>query len=143
MGAYDKALSILTLREHSSKELRDKLIAKGYSSGETDSAIKTLEEEGYLSDERFTECFLRSSLKKRAEGKSILIMRLVDKGVDRSLAAGAVEDVWGNEDYLPVLRKEKVKLEKKHGKDGAVQRLLRKGFTMSEIRKAEEKDNEE
>lgn len=143
MDAYDKAISILTLREHSSKELAEKLVSKGYGKDEIDSAVRILEEEGYLSDERYAECFVRSALKKRAEGKSLVMMRLQEKGVSKALTSEKVNAAWENEEYLPALEKEWGKLYKKYGEAKAVSKLMAKGFTPSEIRKAREKENEE
>ncbi len=143
MDAYDKAISILALREHSSKELKGKLLAKGYKEEEIDSAIKTLKEEGYLSDERYAECFVRSSLRKRAEGKSFVMMRLQEKGIAKTLASDSVNAAWGNEEYLPTLQKEWSKLYKKYGEEKAEAKLRAKGFTSSEIRKVREREDEE
>ncbi len=42
MTCYDKALSLLSIREHTEAELRNKLIAKGFLQKEIDEAIKKL-----------------------------------------------------------------------------------------------------
>ena len=86
MTCYDKALSLLAIREHSEAELRNKLNAKGFSKKEIDEAIKKLLAENFLSDSRFCNLFIRSRLKKNPEGKSILIMRLRQKGISAELA---------------------------------------------------------
>ena len=143
MDAYDKAISILALREHSSKELKDKLLAKGYKEEDIDSALKTLKEEGYLSDERYAECFVRFALRKRAEGKSLVMMRLQEKGITKTLASDSVNAAWENEEYFPTLQKEWSKLYKKYGEEKAEAKLRAKGFTSSEIRKVREREDEE
>lgn len=143
MSAYDKAVDLLKTREHTAAELKAKLKDKGFMAGEIDDAVEKLESEGYLSDERFAEVYLRSRLRKTAEGKPLLIMRLMEKGVSKALASTMVSAVWDEEQYLPSLIRELKKLGNKCGKEKARQKLQQKGFTLSEIRRAEEESNED
>lgn len=143
MSAYDKAVDLLKTREHTAAELKAKLKDKGFMAGEIDDAVEKLESEGYLSDERFAEVYLRSRLRKTAEGKPILIMRLMEKGVSKALASTMVSAVWDEEQYLPSLIRELKKLGNKYGREKARQKLQQKGFTLSEIRRAEEESNED
>ena len=48
--AYDKALYLLSMREHTEKELRKKLSDKGYQKAEIDDAVGKLIAEGSLSE---------------------------------------------------------------------------------------------
>lgn len=143
MSAYEKAVDLLKTREHTAAELRRKLRDKGFKACEIDDAVETLIDEGYLSDERFAEVYLRSRLRKSAEGKSILIMRLTEKGVSKALASTMVNNAWEEEEYLPSLIREWNKLESKYGREKADVKLQRKGFTLSEIRRAEEEKSED
>ena len=52
-SAYDKAVSLLAIREHNKKELKEKLMKKGYGDEEIVSAICRLEKEGFISEERY------------------------------------------------------------------------------------------
>lgn len=143
MSAYDKAVDLLKTREHTAAELERKLKDKGFKAGEIDDAVERLTDEGYLSDERFAEVYLRSRLRKTAEGKPLLIMRLMEKGVSKALASTMVSAVWDEEQYLPALIRELNKLGNKYGKEKARQKLQQKGFTLSEIKKAEERKSED
>ena len=143
MSAYDKAADLLTRREHTEKELKEKLSEKGFKEDEIRSAIDTLKSEGYLSDSRFAEVFIRSRLRKTAEGKPLILMRLTEKGVDRNTASEEVNSAWENEDYLPSLTREWCKLSRKYGEEKAEAKLRAKGFTSSEIRKAKERSDED
>lgn len=91
MTAYDKALQLLGMREHGRKELERKLIAKGYGREESSAALDRLAQEGWQSDERFAESFIRSRLRKNPEGQALLRARLVEKGIDSGLASLVVE----------------------------------------------------
>ena len=64
MDAYDRAMKLLAQREHTKKELRQKLAAKGIPMEEVDAAIERLEEEGSLSEKRFAESYIRSRLRR-------------------------------------------------------------------------------
>ena len=72
MEAYDKAVSLLAMREHTEKEIREKLSARSFSPEDIDSAIGRLRREGLLSEERFAEVFIRSRLRKLPEGRALL-----------------------------------------------------------------------
>ncbi len=143
MGAYEKAVDLLKRREHTAKELVRKLADKGFNADDINNAVEKLKAEGYLSDERFAEVYLRSRLRKTAEGKPVLIMRLLEKGVPKVPASAMVSAAWDDEEYLPSLIREWNKQSTKYGREKAGQKLLQKGFTLTEIRKAEEKSNEE
>lgn len=143
MGAYEKAVDLLKRREHTAKDLMRKLADKGFNADDINNAVEKLKAEGYLSDERFAEVYLRSRLRKTAEGKAVLIMRLIEKGVPKVLASAMVSAAWDDEEYLPSLIREWNKQSTKYGREKAGQKLLQKGFTLTEIRKAEEKSNEE
>lgn len=138
MDAYDKALYFLSLREYTEKELSDKLSSKGYESTDIEKALTTLKDEGALSDERYAECYVRSRLKKTAEGKRILIMRLTRKGVGRERAEETVNNAWVEGLYIPALRRERDRLERKYSPEKVKLKLMQKGFTEREISKTGE-----
>ena len=137
-SAYDKAVSLLALREHTKNELKDKLGKKGYREDDISDAISRLDKEGYISEERFAEVFIRSRLKKSPEGKSILMYRLLEKGCPREIASSALEDAWDNKLWLEPLRDELDILERRKGEEYAVAKMKQKGFSYSEIREAKE-----
>ncbi len=137
-GAYDKALSLLAMREHTEKEMRDKLSKRGFSSENIEEALDTLKANDELSERRTAEVYVHSRLKKKAEGKNILVMRLIEKGSPRSIADEVVREYWENDVYLPILRKEYFVLEAKYGKEKAVDKLRMRGFSKEEIRRSKE-----
>lgn len=136
MNAYDKAVSLLAIREHTANEIYKKLLDKGYRKEEAEEAISLLLSRGYISEERFAESFIRSRLKKNPEGKAILRMRLKEKGTPSEVIENALNDTWENELYLEPLKREYEDLCKKKGAEKAIQKLYQKGFSISEIKKA-------
>lgn len=136
MDAYDRAIKLLAQREHTKKELCQKLAAKGIPMEEVDAAIERLEEEGSLSEKRFAESYIRSRLRRNPEGRQILRMRLLEKGTPRPIADAALDEAWENESYLKPLAIQLESLMRRKGEEGARATLLRKGFRESEIRAA-------
>lgn len=58
--AMQRALGLLTRREHSRKELTRKLVSRGVDAGEVDAAVDKLVEAGWQNDRRFAEGLVRS-----------------------------------------------------------------------------------
>ena len=130
MTCYDKALSLLALREHTEVELRNKLIAKGFLQKEIDEAIKKLLDENLLSDSRFCQVYIRSRLKKNPEGKSILIMRLRQKGISAELAKEEVDSYFEEniDEINEIFNSYSQKLISKKGEEKAKIKLYQKGI---------------
>lgn len=59
-AAYDVALRLLARREHSARELKRKLTARGLEGSETREAIDRLQDQRYQDDDRFAGMLVRS-----------------------------------------------------------------------------------
>jgi len=81
---YATAIRMLAGREHSGFELKTKLKRKGYSDDEINEVIEQLIEDKYLNEERFTEVFVNSKI-KRGVGPIKIQMELQQRNVDESL----------------------------------------------------------
>ena len=104
MTAYDRALKLLAMREHSAKEIECKLTAKGYDDTEIAETISKLISENSLSDRRFAYAYVRSRMRRNPEGRPILRMRLREKGVASDIVETVLSEFWDDEEYLPFLR---------------------------------------
>ena len=58
------AIRLLSRREHSCKELQQKLHARGFDAGLIDQVLAALQTENLLSDDRFAESYVRSKMHK-------------------------------------------------------------------------------
>ncbi len=58
-SVYDKALGLLARREHSARELKTKLAARGHKADEAAPAIEQLQQRRYQSDDRFAASLAR------------------------------------------------------------------------------------
>ena len=88
--AYNAALRFLARREHSQQELACKLRMRGHSAEVVEDVLCRLADEGFQSDERFAEGFVRSRI---GRGQGLLKIRaaLQDRGVDGDLAAAVLD----------------------------------------------------
>ena len=109
----DQALRYLSLREHNRKELQTKLRTKDYDSQTIEAVLDSLEEDGSLSEERYVCSFVRSSNKRHPEGKSVILMRLAQKGADRQTAERIVAEIYTPEYTADLASQAKAILEKK------------------------------
>ncbi|WOD08352.1 regulatory protein RecX [Marinomonas sp. GJ51-6] len=89
LSTFDQALSLLSHREHGTKELANKLKLKGHTEEDIASAIEQLQDINYLNDERFAEIFVRSRISKPL-GANRILQELIQKGINSTLAKEAV-----------------------------------------------------
>jgi len=93
----------------------------------------SLDREDYLSDERFAEIFIRSRLRRKSEGKSVMMQRLMQKGVNRHTAEIAWDEEAPDESLL--LDKALEVTERKFGSqdEKRIAYLVRSGFRYGQI----------
>lgn len=85
------AMSLLAMREHSVKELKNKL-GRNFSAEElVDEVISSLIELGLQSDERFTQAFV-AMRQRQGKGSAVIKMELREKGVTTDLVSCFVDE---------------------------------------------------
>lgn len=92
----DVALHLLARREHSTFELRNKLLLRGYSEAEITPVIEAFTECGYLSDDRYTEAGVRVRINK-GDGPLKIRAYLLEHGVANSVVSKHLnhnEEFW-------------------------------------------------
>jgi regulatory protein len=95
--AKDAALRLLAIRPRSRKELAQRLQKKGYGVAEVDAVIQELQEKGLLDDLRFARLYAEHRLTGRQIGKRMLLVELLQKGIDRQVAQSVVNETTGND----------------------------------------------
>jgi len=91
MAAYHAAIRMLALREHCAEELRRKLIEKGHAAPVIQRVSARLVDDGYLSESRYAEAFLRGRM-ARGETPRVAAIKARQKGVDESVLQAALTD---------------------------------------------------
>ena len=84
-SARAQAIRLLARRDHSRKELRTKLRARGHASTAIEDALDSLNASGLQSDRRFAEGYVHSAL-KRGHGERKIRAGLAERGIESNLA---------------------------------------------------------
>ena len=137
--ALDAGLRLLARREHSVRELRTKLAARGYGVGDIEAALETLCERGLLSDERFASAFLRSR-RERGQGPLKIRAQLMQRGVSSELidaALGGAGVDWDQCAQAARRRRFGESLPADHAQRAREARFLRgRGFSSGQVARA-------
>lgn len=134
--ALKKAGDLLKRSEQSSGGLYLKLKKKGFSESICRATVDRVLEAGYVDDVRFSRFWIEYRMRRHPEGKSHLCQGLIAKGVPGSIASDVVEQSVDDEDLLQAVVRAGEKLKKQHKSDQNKlrQALMRRGFTVSQIR---------
>jgi regulatory protein len=132
---YNKALDIISRREHSKKELKEKLQKKFDATNVIDEVIEKLTNNNLINDERYAEMYT-TIRKRKGFGPKRIEYELSSRGINNSISSIAIDEVGGwNEAAQDVFNK-----KFKHGvaeqyKQKAKQKnfLQNRGFSFQEI----------
>ena len=134
--AFEKASTYLASREHSKKEIYNKLLIKGYEKNVILKAIEKLEEYHYVDDEQFARHFVEQNSKY---SRDMLEIKLKQKGIDAEHIKNALSLVEDDDEYSlceKYIRKyiSTKDIEKDGIKEKLIASLLRKGFKYEVIK---------
>jgi regulatory protein len=136
-SAYSKAMGLLARREHSRRELRQKLGKGGYEADETVNALDRLGEQQYQDDDRFGEVLLRSRV-AQGYGPQRIRMELKSHGLADAAIRQLIDDADADWDAQAASQ-----LRRRYGGKGPAdlkervkraQFLLRRGFSAATVR---------
>jgi len=91
---YNKALDIISRREHSEKEIREKLYKKFNDHKVSELAITSLIEKGLVNDHRFAEMYIVAR-KRKGFGPKKIAYELLAKGVSDDISSQAINEEGG------------------------------------------------
>jgi regulatory protein len=134
--AKEKALWLISYRDHSKKELTEK-VSKTSDSVSAQKAVERLEELGLVNDEKFARRYAEQLLFSKNLSKKGAKYKLVEKGIDRELADEILEEfeVDPKEQIRAIIdSKYRTVITDEKGKRRAVASLQRKGFGWSDIK---------
>lgn len=135
--AYNCAVSYLSRRDHSSKELILKLGQKGLKESAV-YAVEKLKNEGYVDDERFARMYIRELINIKKYGKRRIEQELYRKGVEREIIALVLEEaVFDGDNLVSIIQRKYLRyLKDEKGVKKTVASLVRMGYSFSEIKSA-------
>ncbi|MBT9133571.1 MAG: Regulatory protein RecX [Firmicutes bacterium] len=131
------ALRILARRDHTQRELYDKLLQRGFLPQDVSALCQEFVQQGYLDDRRVAASLLESATGRASTGAKLFRKRLLERGLPPELVEGTVAAYEEQTEALAPAMRLALQLHAR-GKDGAfIQRhLWRKGFSAQDIRTA-------
>lgn len=142
--AKEKALWLISYRDHSKKELTDK-IKRTYDEEFAEKAVNRLEELGLINDEGFAKRYAEQLLQNKKMSKRAVARELAFKGIDKDIIDDILEeiDVDTHEQIRTVLNKKYKNLSDEKIKRRAVSALQRLGHSWDDIRQVIEEYTED
>ncbi|VYU07119.1 recombination regulator RecX [Clostridium tertium] len=85
------ALRIVEKAYKSEKELKDKLILKGYDKHSIEKSIEFLKEYGFINDNNYAKLYIKD--KNRTQGKSKIKYDLIRKGISEDVIESSISNI--------------------------------------------------
>ena len=136
MSAKSVAVRLLSRREHSAFEIRDKLLKRDFDDKEISQALIELQEGGWLSDERFAEAYIRMRQIK-GFGPIRISIELNERGVTEDIVERFLQA--GDENWQQILEQQYLKkyksksIEDYNDKAKRMRFLQYRGFSLDMI----------
>lgn len=83
--AKDSSFRFLSKRPHSTLELKNKLLKKGYTKEIVERTLQNMKSGNYLNDDQFTQAFIEERIKRKKAGINKLKAELFKRGIDRKI----------------------------------------------------------
>lgn len=133
--AKKKAEDILNYRDHSEKELYEKLI-KHTEKEIANYVIKYMKKRGIVDDFKYATNLAQKLIFKKNKGKNLAILEITKKGIDKDLARSVVLQIdcdFVEQIKTLISKKHKEKLKDYESKKKLISSLLRRGYCYSDI----------
>jgi regulatory protein len=134
----DKAMWLIAYRDHSRRELIDKL-RRDYSPEAAEAAVTRCEKLGLIDDGRFARRYAADLVNLRRLSERGVRQKLREKGIDRDLIDEVIAEMTIDEgDQIRTIIEKKYarSLDDEKGRRRAVSGLTRMGFAYADIRAA-------
>ncbi len=133
--AKEKALWLISYRDHSKKELADK-IKRTCDEESADKAVERMEELGLVNDESYALRYAQKLIFTKHMSKNAVVYELVRKGIDKELAAEILEEIEVDvsEQIRIIIDKKYKNISDEKTRRRAVAALQRLGYRWDEIK---------
>jgi regulatory protein len=132
------ALNLLSRRDYTTKELRDRLIDRDYPADAVDAALAGLAADRLLDDARVASAHVRTALHIKSRGRHRVMRELAARGVSRQAIDDALGQIAPGDERTAIVKVLKRKRYPAHPtlaeRQKMFQQLLRRGFAPDAIR---------
>lgn len=137
--AEAKALEFLARREHTGREIAQKLEQRGFDSHVISECVAKLKDNDSIDETRFAEYYIESRLRKAPRGRMAIAAELQERGVPRGIVQSALSAY--EQEHPGAFAEALRRALRKAGADGAspqriAGRLSRRGFSAGEVQRA-------
>lgn len=140
--AFNSALNSLDYRDHSTREIQQKLMRK-FDAQYVDEAVEKLTELDLINDERYAKLYARELFEHKKFGKMRIKSELRARGIAAETANEAVEELFDEEEpdnierIVDIIEKKYYnKINDESGRKKVFAALTRMGYSFSDIREA-------
>lgn len=140
--AFNSAMFSLDLRDHSERELRNKLSRK-YDENSVNTAMEKLLDLGLVNDRRYAELLVRELYERKKYGRNRVKNELYKRGIDSEIINEVIEEYENESEQdniqtiVDIIRKKYYnKLIDEKSRQKVVAALVRLGYSFSDIRQA-------
>lgn len=102
-----KIMNLLSYRDHTERELFDKLMRAGFQEEESKEAIQLAKIQGYINDERYAEHYI--GLNQERKSKNHIYRELENRGVKKEIIEKMMGEYVGEEIALVRAMNKKIK----------------------------------
>lgn len=136
----EKAMLYLSYGDHTVRSMHNKLSENGFESDDINEVLKYLVERGYINEELYFERFCNHCAHKKGYGRRRIEVMAKSKGFSRKTFTEMADIVFSKIDFYQIcflqLSKMDADLTDKKSREKAIASLVRKGFSLTEIKKA-------
>lgn len=141
-AAREYFFRILSRRDHSRKELKDKAYKKGYSGSFLDVILDEFEQKEYINDHKFALKYTADKFEFNNWGPYKIRTQLFKKGISKSVVEECIQEVFGEmavkESMVDLVRKKRKRYQREpeqKRKKKIFDFLMRKGYNSNDILK--------
>lgn len=136
--AYNKCADFLSRRDHSAKELKDKLL-KTVDAASADKAVEKYIEMGYINDEKYAVSLSKYLLETKNYSENHVRQELYKRGINQDIINDVLSEneIDAADSVIRIINKSYIsKLKTDGGREKVIAALMRKGFNYSDIKTA-------
>jgi regulatory protein len=87
------SLKLLSFKQRTKKELKNKLGEKGYEDDIIEETVKKLVDIGYIDDEKYVMYFIKEKTRLNKLGRNKIKFQLINKGIDNDIIEAGLEEL--------------------------------------------------
>ena len=141
INVYNYGLTVLSRSLKSEKQLKEKMLEKGYDTDLVDKVIERLKKRKYINDEYSCDSLINSRINGAKYGKRRIAQELYEKGVDREITEDKLREISDEEEFerayeLGIKKFKSIKEEDTRKKSGKLSNyLIYRGFDYDTVKK--------